>query len=331
MAGGDNKTNDTKAAPQQYQFAQKPEDLPGWEGFKKFMWNSESSEFLGRTASSWFKIGLFYVVYYTFLTGFFIGMLVIFYQTLDDKQPKWQNANGIIGTNPGVGYRPKPHDDNVESTLVQFRHGELGNWKPWSKRLDDFLKAYREVDKKPKPDANHVECSFDMEVGQGQYCQVKVDDLITGDCTEEKHYGYDVGKPCILIKLNKIYGWKPEPYEAATLPAAAPDMPEQLVEYINNTATAKEKDHMIWFSCEGENPADKEHIGPLIYYPKPGVPVYHYPYENQDGYRSPAVFAHFSNPKHGVLISITCKAWAKNIEHDYMERRGTTHFELMID
>ena len=33
----------------------------------------------------------------------------------------------------------------------------------------------------------------------------------------------------------------------------------------------------------------------------------------------------------GVLISITCKAWAKNIEHDYMERRGTAHFELMID
>lgn len=33
----------------------------------------------------------------------------------------------------------------------------------------------------------------------------------------------------------------------------------------------------------------------------------------------------------GVLISITCKAWAKNIEHDIMERRGTAHFELMID
>jgi hypothetical protein len=47
------------------------------------------------------KIGLFYIVYYTFLTGFFIGMLLIFYQTLDDKEPKWQNSNGIIGSNPG--------------------------------------------------------------------------------------------------------------------------------------------------------------------------------------------------------------------------------------
>ena len=50
------------------------------------------------------KIGLFYIVYYTFLTGFFIGMLLIFYQTLDDKEPKWQNSNGIIGSNPGKTY-----------------------------------------------------------------------------------------------------------------------------------------------------------------------------------------------------------------------------------
>jgi len=317
-----------KEAPQQYQFAIKPEEKPGWEGFKQFLWNSETSEFLGRTGSSWFKIGLFYVVYYTFLTGFFIGMLVIFYQTLDDKQPKWLNSNGIIGANPGVGYRPKPPSDSVESTLVQFRHGELGNWQPWMDRLDKFLDTYRAVDKEAKPDANRVECSFAMKVGEGQYCKVKTDDLITGACTKENKYGYEKGTPCILIKLNKIYGWKPEPADAAALPDG---MPEELVTYINETATEEEKNQMIWFSCEGENPADKEHIGKINYYPKPGVPVYHYPYENQEGYRSPAVFAHFSNPKHGVLISITCKAWAKNIDHDYMERRGTTHFELMID
>ena len=33
----------------------------------------------------------------------------------------------------------------------------------------------------------------------------------------------------------------------------------------------------------------------------------------------------------GVLISITCKAWAKNIKHEVMDRVGTVHFELMID
>jgi hypothetical protein len=48
------------------------------------------------------KIGLFYIVYYAFLTGFFMAMLFVFYQTLDDEVPKWLNSNGIIGDNPGM-------------------------------------------------------------------------------------------------------------------------------------------------------------------------------------------------------------------------------------
>jgi hypothetical protein len=57
MAGGDGKAaNDTKGpAVAQYQFAQKPVEKPGWEGFKEFIWNSETSEFLGRTGCSWCK------------------------------------------------------------------------------------------------------------------------------------------------------------------------------------------------------------------------------------------------------------------------------------
>ena len=66
MAGGD-KSNDTKAAPQQYQFAQKPEELSGWEGFKKFLWNSEKSEVMGRTGSSWCKYP-FFIFYMPFFS-----------------------------------------------------------------------------------------------------------------------------------------------------------------------------------------------------------------------------------------------------------------------
>ena len=48
------------------------------------------------------KIGVFYVVYYAFLSAYFVAMMLIFYQTLDDNEPKWKGPEkGIIGMNPG--------------------------------------------------------------------------------------------------------------------------------------------------------------------------------------------------------------------------------------
>ena len=96
--------------------------------------------------------------------------------------------------------------------------------------------------------------------------------------------------------------------------------------------------------CHGENPADRENMGPLVYHPDQGLSKNYYPYMNQEGYVSPAIFVEFENPqseknstfsfshyflsKEGVMIAIECKAWAENIEHDRMERRGIAHFEV---
>ena len=55
--------------------------------------------------------------------------------------------------------------------------------------------------------------------------------------------------------------------------------------------------HMVWMSCEGENPADVENIGKINYYPRMGIPTYYFPYKNQKGYKSPIMFAHLENPK----------------------------------
>ena len=41
-------------------------------------------------------------------------------------------------------------------------------------------------------------------------------------------------------------------------------MPDSLKKYINDSSMPqKKKDGMVWFSCEGENPADVEHIGEI--------------------------------------------------------------------
>ena len=109
----------------------------------------------------------------------------------------------------------------------------------------------------------------------------------------------------ILILFFQIYGWEPEPYNI-TLPDEAP---QSLKQAVASAEDAKKKGGMVWFSCEGENPADIENIGEVDWYPEPGVPKYFFPYQNQDGYLSPAVFAHFKSPK--------SKYYALLLQHTY--------------
>ncbi|CAH2210244.1 jg22124, partial [Pararge aegeria aegeria] len=54
---------------------------------------------------------------------------------------------------------------------------------------------------------------------------------------------------------------------------------------------------MVWVSCQGENPADRENIGPIQYLPYRGFPGYYFPYTNQEGYLSPLVAVHLQRPK----------------------------------
>ena len=61
--------------------------------------------------------------------------------------------------------------------------------------------------------------------------------------------------------LLQIYGWIPKIYNSTKLPDS---MPDSLKKYINDSSMPqKKKDGMVWFSCEGENPADVEHIGEI--------------------------------------------------------------------
>lgn len=323
-----------KDEQKEFKFAAKADSKSGMEGFMLFMWNPETKEFLGRTGMSWLKIGVFYLVYYACLAGFFMLMLLAFFQTLHDDKPAWDSSNGIIGDNPGVGFRPMPPNKQIESTLIWFRHGDSnGNWQDWVKRLEDHMTDYKNETYAADLGAHSVECGDKGQIapGEGGVCKIDQDALFDGRCKNETDYGFKEGKPCIMIKLNKIFNWNPDPYES--LEEMPEDIPQTIRDafQLNIEEGTPELNQRVWLECEGENPADKEHLGEVNYYPDRGVGVNFFPYTNQKGYLSPVVFAQLENPTHGVMIAIECKAWAKNIDHDSMERKGLTHFELMID
>lgn len=61
---------------------------------------------------------------------------------------------------------------------------------------------------------------------------------------------------------------------------------------------------MIWVSCDGENSADREHIGNVTYTPFRGFPAYYFPYKNVPGYLSPIVALQFQKPEGMFLVKL---------------------------
>jgi len=339
------KEEKPNAAPTEYKFALRPEEKPGLEGFLTFLWNKETGEVMGRTGMSWLKITVFYIIYYTFLAGFFIMCLSVFLAFLNEKAPMWNTEDSLIGTNPGMGYRPHPHDSKIESTLIWYRHGKVnGNWNGTSKdigwygRLKNDLQHYHNESYQSNigrtDGRTFVECGRlgSVKPGPGHICKINREELfVEGGCTDENYYGYPEAKPCIMIKLNKIFAWEPTPYvNESQMDITVPEVIKK--EFRKNIADGNEiYNDKVWLECHGENPGDVENLGPITYYPGTGFPTSYYPYLNQDGYLSPIVFARLESPTKGVMISIECRAYDQLIKHNSQEAIGLVHFELMID
>jgi len=309
--------------------------------------NWTTKTLLGRTPLSWVKIIVFYIIYYTCLTGFSILSYYIFSKTLNDKAPKWTLKESLIGDNPGVGFRPLPDQgSNAESSLIWYNHKSNSDAKFWYSQLDDFVKK----SSFPENTDGVVNC-FAGSKNTDASCTVPVNQL--KKCTSENHFGYLEGKPCVLVKLNRIYGWKPEPfgikdgqYDKDTLRTDLDKMVKEegmsvsLKELIKreveqNLSSATDVLKTVWISCQGENVADKESLPEesISYEPLQGIPGYYFPYLNQKNYRSPFVMVKLDIPvkSRHVLINVECRAWAKNIKYDKVNRLGSVHFEVMID
>lgn len=127
-----------------------------------------------------------------------------------------------------------------------------------------------------------------MNAPEGQYCPFDLNAEIkqTSVCfNASRQFGYEDGKPCILLKLNNVFDWTAEPY------ILEDDFPMELKIHLQSTNNHayKFREPLVYFTCEGENHADIENIGQIEYIPKPGVAPYYFPFQNPDGYRAPFV------------------------------------------
>ena len=171
-----------------------------------------------------------------------------------------------------------------------------------------------------------------------------------GPCTSKQGYGYKTGRPCVFLKLNKIFQWEPQYYDN---PADLPDdMPQELKTHIaaipqvqvgppnenlfwqkltnQNSCLQRQQ---IWVSCKGQYTPDNEKLRSIKFYPSQGFPAYYYPYLNQPGYLSPLIAVQFENFTLKEIVNVECRAWAKNIQYSgsNRDRKGSVTFQLLVD
>lgn len=287
-------------------------------GAMQLVYNPEYREFLSRDALGWFKLTCFYCIFYSFLSGFFILLLAVFYRMVDDKQPTYFNKESVMnyrGVNPGLGFRPQI---DPESELVYVNTSNYDNLK---RSLDIFLEQYEKG----------KELNF-TAANRNQLVSFNYEEIIKNTpCSPLNNFGFNTTSPCVLVKLNRIYGWTP---------VYNPQVPKKYkvnVTEVHSRAGLDRRQKYVYVLCDGEGGADKENIQEIEYYSSlpskklGGIHFKYFPYMNQENYLSPLVFVHFKQVTKNLLLNIECKAFAANIDNtDRLNMRGMVKFQLFV-
>ncbi|XP_008307420.1 sodium/potassium-transporting ATPase subunit beta-3-like [Cynoglossus semilaevis] len=173
------------------------------EPFLNCLYNPRSGEFLGRTASSWGLILLFYLIFYTCLTGMFLLTMWVMLQTLDENVPTYQDRLA----NPGLVIRP-------HAAEISFNQSDSNNYNLHIQQLHHLLQKYNDSIQKHNDLCLFGEFTEQDDEPVKKVCQFMRSSL--GDCSglSDTSFGFAEGKPCIIIKMNRVIGLKPkgDPY-----------------------------------------------------------------------------------------------------------------------
>lgn len=277
-------------------------------GWKETIWNPRTREFLGRTASSWGLIFIFYVAFYIFLGGMFTLTMYVMLQTLDDNKPKYQDRLAIPGMmiRPGTGFQG--------SLEIDYMMEETETWDEYTHALDVFLSPYNDSEQAKK----NYACTPDKYFFQPDSGSVKnypkracqFNRSILGECSglEDRSYGFGDGKPCVIIKLNRVIGMLP----------GGKDGPAPFVNCAPKTD-------------------DAELMGDLLYFPPNGTfNLMYYPYygkKAQINYSQPLVAIKFLNVTTNTDVQVECRIHANGIQtkEDKDKFAGKVAFRLRVN
>ncbi|XP_049579427.1 sodium/potassium-transporting ATPase subunit beta-1a [Syngnathus scovelli] len=278
-------------------------------GWRSFLWNSEKKEFLGRTGGSWFKILLFYVIFYGCLAAIFVGTIQVMLLTLSKYKPTYQDRVAP----PGLSHTPRS-----EKSEIAFSIKDRKTYEKYVESIDKFLVQYDEdrqtdlmkyEDCGDTPQPYRDRDSIDSDRGQRKACSYKRSWLQSCSGETDSMYGFQQGSPCIIVKLNRIVNFRPKVPTDDDVP-----VPFQ----------ARVKPNSVPIFCKNKREEDADKIGEIKYYGFEGsFPLQYYPYYGRQlhpDYLQPLVAIQFSNITLDQEVRIECKVYGGNIKYSEKDR-----------
>ncbi|XP_020308496.1 protein ATP1B4 [Oncorhynchus kisutch] len=251
---------------------------------KTYLWNAETREFMGRTGHSWFLIILFYTALYAFLAAMFGACMWCLMLSISPYHP---THNDRVMP-PGMTMSPQL-DGHYE---IAFNASDRKSWKKYAKLMEEQLRPYNDAVQEQR----NIQCPQDayfMQDEQGESaerkaCQFKRSWL--GECSglQDPHFGFSQGKPCILLRMNRILGYLPG--------HGTP---------VNVTCGVKK--------------GAPESLGELQFFPKSIFNLMYYPYYGKlrhVNYTAPVVAVRFNGLQYDTHIVVKCKLNGKGIIND---------------
>ncbi|XP_021107664.1 protein ATP1B4 isoform X4 [Heterocephalus glaber] len=216
----------------------------------------------------------------------------------------WDPERRISLAQTGVMIRPFAHSLNFN-----FNVSEPDTWQHYVISLNGFLQGYN--------DSLQEEMNVDCPPGQyfiqdgnededKKACQFKRSFLKNCSGLEDPTFGYATGQPCILLKMNRIVGFRPELGDPVKV------------------------------SCKVQR-GDEDDIRSINYYPESAsFDLRYYPYYGKlthVNYTSPLVAMHFTDVVKNQAVPVQCQLKGKGIINDVISDHfvGRVIFTLNIE
>ncbi|XP_061106448.1 protein ATP1B4-like [Conger conger] len=267
---------------------------------KRYLWNPETREFMGRSGKSWSLILLFYSALYIFLAAMFAACMWALMWSINPYAPTYNDR--VMP--PGMMMSPR----GPNGFDIVFNASDRNTWDKYVKALEASLNPYDDSIQEQR----NINCTQSVyfkqddkeESAERKACQFKRSSL--GKCSgdPDRSFGYALGKPCVLLNMNRILGYLPG--------QGTP---------INVTCSAKK--------------GGPENLGEIEFFPESIFNLKYYPYYGKRrhvNYTNPLVAVRFPRVQQDIHFSVQCKLNGKGIINDSPNDRflGSITFSLEV-